>query len=200
MDSESGRGDEVLAFVCGPLCLEVMTIAPHILLPPTLTPVQHLDHDKDLVTWLVHGTRFLTLVQTAAGTRIYDACDDMLYYAAPHALLPSSCPTGHAFLCQTVLDATPAGVCIPRLLVTDLVAPAIECPIQRNAALRTMAPLFPAVCHIQWAGKRAALEAFVASGAVPHRVAGLVALRKPLHLARESPVRIAALDDLELPR
>ncbi len=187
--------------MCGPLCLEVLTVPQAALLPPTCTSTQRLDPEHDLVTWLVEGARFLTLIRTQNGTRIYDAKDDMLYYAAPHTQLLPACPQNHAFLCQTVLDTAPDGAGkIPRLLVTDLVHPPIECPIQRNEALRAMAHCLPPICHIQWAGKRTALEEFVASGAVPHRVAGLVALRAPLQLVRESPARIAALDELELPR
>jgi hypothetical protein len=191
---------EILAFVCGSLCLEVFTVPPPVLLPPTLTSTRRLEQDTDLVTWLVENTRFLTLVQTATGTRVYDPKDDLLYYAAPHASLSAACPVGHAFLCQTVLDTAPDGTSVPRLLVTDLVSPPIPCPIARNEALRSMGPLLPALCHIQWAGKRTALEAFVASGAVPHRVESLLGLRAPLHLVRESGIRIAALDELELPR
>lgn len=185
--------------MCGPVCLEVLTVPQPALLPPTITSVKHIDPDNDLVTWLVEGSRFLTLIKTHNGTRIYDTVADMLYYAAPHTQLLPACPPDHAFLCQTVLDASPDGTLIPRLLVTDLVHPPIECPVQRNAALRAMDHFMPQLCHIQWAGKRTALEDFVASGAVPHRVAGLVALRAPLRLVRESPVRIAALDELEVP-
>jgi len=190
---------EILASVCGALCLEVFTVPSPVLVTPSLASTRRLDQDTDLVTWLVQDTRFLTLVQTATGTRVYDPKEDLLYYAAPHASLSATCPAGHAFLCQTVLDTAPDGTSVPRLLVTDLVSPPIPCPIARNEALRCMGPFLPALCHIQWAGKRAALEAFVASGAVPHQVAGLVALRAPLQLVRESSARIAALDELELP-
>jgi len=192
--------DDALAFACGPLCLEVQTVAAEVLRPPSLLPPpaqQPLDPDRDLFTWLVEGGRFLTLVQTERGTRVYDAAEDFLYYAAPHAQLAPECPPGHAFLCQTVQDAQPDGARTPRLLVTDLVSPRIECPVRRGEALRGMAHLLPPVCHLQWAGNRAALERFVRSGAVPHRVAGLVALRAPLQLVREASTGIGALDALE---
>ena len=195
--------DDALAFACGPLCLEVQTVAPDLLRRPTLLPAppaHPLDPARDLFTWLVEGGRFLILVQTQRGTRVYDAEDDLLYYAAPHAQLAPECPPGHAFLCQTVQDGQPDGTQTPRLLVMDLVAPRIECPARRGEALRGMAHFFPGVCHVQWAGDRAALERFVGSGAVPHRVAGLVALRAPLQLVSETSTGIAALDALDLPR
>lgn len=195
--------DDALAFACGPLCLELQTVDPDLLQPPALLPApsaRPLDPGRDLFTWLVEGGRFLTLVQTPRGTRVYDTEGDLLYHAAPHAQLAPECPPGHAFLCQTVQDAQPDGTLTPRLLVTDLVAPRIECPARRGEALRGMGHFLPPVCHIQWAGNRAALERFVGSGAVPHRVAGLVALRAPFQFVREASTGIAALDALDLPR
>jgi hypothetical protein len=184
-------------FACASLCLELDTMPPDTLSGPRCVS-DRIDPERDLVTWLVEGSRFLVLAQTPRGTRIYDAQDDYLYYAAPYAQLSPACPPGHAFLCQTVQDSGEPPV--PRLLVTDLVAPRIECPHARNAALRALAPLLPSVCHLQWAGKRDALERFVQGGGVPHRVAGIAALRAPLVLAREpSTTGIAALDALALP-
>ena len=182
-------------FACGSLCLELDAVVPAALTGPRYVTVDRIDPDTDLVTWLVEGARFLVLSQTAHGTRIYDARDDYLYYAAPYAELGPACPPGHAFLCQTVQDHGEPPV--PRLLVTDLVAPPIACPHARNAALRALAPALPSVCHLQWAGKRDALQRFVSGGGVPHRVAGIAALREPLVLARESSsTGIAALDAL----
>ena len=59
-----------------------------------------------------------------------------------------------------------------------------------------MAHFLPSVCHIQWSGNRAALQSFVDKGAVPHRVAGLVALRSPLVIVREPATGISALNAL----
>ena len=190
--------DDTLAFACGPMCVEIHTVVPATLKPPVIASVPSLNRETDLVTWLVDGGRFLTLVQTARGTRVYDTEEDYLYYATPHVQLHESCPIGHAFLCQTVQDKQSDGSHTPRLLVTDLVSPRIECPVKRGEALRSMAHWLPSVCHIQWAGNQTALELFVKSGSVPHRVGGLVALRSPLTFARESTTRIAALDALEL--
>ena len=192
--------DDALAFACGSLCLELQTIDQDSLRPPTFVLVPAIHPETDLVTWLVEGGRFLTLIQTAGGTRVYDTADDYLYYATPHTQLNRACPVGHAFLCQSVLDSLPDGSKIPRLLVTDLVSPHIQCPNKRGEALRGMGQLLPPVCHIQWAGNRKALEHFVQGGLVPHRVAGLVALRAPLELAREPATGIAALDALDLCR
>lgn len=190
--------DDALGFVCSSLCLEIQTVDLDILRAPKFIPVPAIDPETDLVTWLVEGGRFLILVQSINGTRVYDTEDDYLYYAMPHTQLSSSCPVGHAFLCQTVQDKQPDGTHTLRLLVTDLVSPRIDCPVRRGEALRGMGPFLPQVCHVQWAGNRKALEQFVASGVVPHRVAGLVALRAPLELARESSTGIAALDALDL--
>jgi hypothetical protein len=188
--------DETLAFACSHLCLEIQTVDQTLLSPVNMTVVQAFDQEKDLVTWLVEGGRFLTLIQTARGTRIYDTHDDFLYYATPHTQLPKTCPVGHAFLCQSVQDKQPDGSFTPRLLVTDLLSPRIDCPVKRGEVLRGMGHFLPPVCHIQWAGNREALERFVKSGVVPHRVAGLVALRSPLSFAREPATKIAALDAL----
>lgn len=190
VDANGGAG---LDLVCAGLCLEVLSVSPDALRAPSFqTDRIHPDKDQ-CVTWLVEGGRFLTLAQTPRGTRVYDAAEDYLYYAAPLAQLDPRCPPGHAFLCQTVLDHDAT---VPRLLVTDLVCPRIDCPRARGEALRSLAHLLPPICHIQWAGHRAALERFIASGGVPHRVAGLVALRTPLTLVREPATGIAALDAL----
>ena len=187
--------DDSIAFACTSMCLEIGSVCAPAMQPPTFLP-DSIHAESDLVTWLVEGGRFLTLIQTARGTRVYDTQDDFLYYAAPHLQLPPGCPAGHAFLCQTVQDRQPDGTLIPRLLVTDLVSPRIECPRQRSEALRGMAHFLPSVCHIQWSGNRAALQSFVDKGAVPHRVAGLVALRSPLVIVREPATGINALNAL----
>lgn len=179
-----------LDLACAGLCLEILTVPQEALAPPTFV-VDTIHPERDLVTWLVEGGRFLVLIQTPQGTRVYDADTDYLHFATPQAQLASHCPQGHAFLCQTVQDGA-----VPRLLVTDLVAPRIDCPRRRGEVLRSLAHALPPVCHLQWAGERAALERFIASGGVPHRVAGLVALRAPLVLAREPVTGIAALDQL----
>ena len=147
------------------------------------------------------SARFYTLVKTPHGTRVYDHADDLLYFAGPNTELAEACPDGHAFLCQTVCDRQPPdGQAIPRLLVLDLVAPAVECPRQRGEALRKLSGVLPHICHVQWAGDKRALEKFLPS--VPHDVEALVALRAPLQLVREPPStpRIAALDALDLVR
>jgi hypothetical protein len=150
------------------------------------------------VTWLARGARFYTLIQTPHGTRVYDHADDLLYYAGPGAQLAPECPPGHAFLCQTVCDRQASGPPVPRLLAMDLVLPAIECPRQRNEALRRLAHVLPPACHVQWAGDRRALDGFLPT--VPHDVECPVALRAPLQLVREPRVGISALDALDLPR
>ena len=180
-----------ISLACASLCLEVQTIHTDALQGPSILR-DAIHPENDLVTWLVEGGRFLILIQTARGTRVYDAQDDYLYYATPHAQLAPACPPGHAFLCQTVQDSPS----VARLLVTDLVSPRIECPSRRGEALRGLAHVLPPLCHIQWAGKRTALERFISEGGVPHRVGGLVALRGPLSLVREPATGITALDAL----
>ena len=194
--------DDAIAFACGSLCLQVHSVLPHAMkgVSVSVGPVQ----PGDIVTWLAKGGRFLTLVQTPRGTRVYDHADDLLYYANPNTELPArDFPDGHALLCQTVCDRQPdgGGPLIPRLLVMDLiVSPAIECPRQRGEALRKLASHLPHTCHLQWAGDRQALQAFLPN--VPHDVETLVALRAPLQLVRESSSSsssgggIAALDAL----
>ena len=188
--------DDALALACGPLCLQVHPVLPAAMRDASIALGQI--QPSDLVTWLVKGTRLYTLVQTSQGTRVYDHADDMLYFASPDAELDRACPEGYAFLCQTVCDRQPDGPPIPRLLVTDLVAPAIESPRDRNEALRKLAHVLPHICHVQWAGERQALEKFLPS--VPHDVEAIVALRAPLQLVRESSGGISALSALDLPR
>jgi hypothetical protein len=166
--------------------------------PVTITSVPLIHPDTDLVTWLVKGTRFLTLFKTQQGTRVYDHADDLLYYANPNSELHMDCPEGHAFLCQSVCDRCEDGGETPRLLVTDLVCPRVDCPRMRGDTLRRLAPLLPHICHVQWAGDKPVLERFIQSGSVPHDVETLVALRGPLQLVRESATRIAALEALGL--
>jgi hypothetical protein len=187
--------DESIAFACGSICLEISPIRAATLQPPVFIS-DAIRAETDLVTWLVEGGRFLTLIQTQRGTRVYDPQDDFLYYAVPHTQLGPDCPVGHSFLCQTVLDRQGDGAFVPRLLVMDLVSPPIACPKQRGEALRALGPCLAPACHIQWSGRRAALERFVQGGGVPHRVGALVALRAPLVLARESGTGISALDGL----
>ena len=188
--------DDALALACGPLCLQVHPVLPAAMRGASIAlgPIQA----ADLVTWLAKGARLYTLVRTQHGTRVYDHADDLLYYASPDAELDQRCPEGHAFLCQTVCDRQPSGQPVPRLLVLDLVSPAIECPRERNEALRRLGPLLPHICHVQWAGERQALERFLPT--VPHDVEAVVALRAPLQLVREASSGIAALDALDLPR
>lgn len=188
--------DDALALACGPLCLQIQPVLPAAMRGATIAVGQL--HATDLVTWLAKGARLYTLVQTGEGTRVYDHADDMLYFASPDAELGRACPEGHAFLCQTVCDRQPSGPPIPRLLVLDLVAPAIESPQDRNEALRKLAHVLPHVCHVQWAGERQALEKFLP--AVPHDVEAIVALRAPLQLVRESSGGISALSALDLMR
>ena len=177
--------DEVLAFACGSICIQIHSMMPHVMQPVSLVSGT-INQDTDLVTWLARYTRFLTLVKTTTGTRVYDHADDMLYYANPNTELLPACPDGHAFLCQTVCDAMPDGSSIPRLLVMDLIHPLIDCPRQRGSTLRALSPVLPHVCHVQWSGDKVALERFVARG-MPHEVETLVALRHPLQLVRDRP-------------
>lgn len=192
--------DEAIAFVCGPLCLQI-----HPVLPLAMQPVKvqngSIEYSTDVVTWLAKGARFYTLIRTNAGTRVYDHEEDTLYYANPNTELHRECPDGYAFLCQTVCDRQSANddddTCVvPRLLVMDLVCPRMDNPRERGDTLRRMAPLLPHVCHVQWAGERTALEQFVSSGSVPHDVETIVALRGPLQLSREPATGIAALNAL----
>jgi hypothetical protein len=74
----------------------------------------------------------------------------------------------------------------------------MECPRKRGDILRRLAPLFPHLCHVQWAGDKPVLEKFIREGSVPHDVDILVALRSPLQLVREPATRIAALESLEI--
>ncbi len=188
--------DDALALACGPLCLQIHPVLPAAMRGASIAVGQI--QPTDLVTWLAKGARFYTLVQTQGGTRVYDHADDLLYFASPNAELDRACPEGHAFLCQTVCDRQPSGPPIPRLLVVDLVSPAIESPRERNEALRKLAALLPHICHVQWAGERQALEKFLPS--VPHDVETILALRAPLQLIREASSGISALDALDLPR
>ena len=191
--------DDALALACGALCLQVHTVPPAAMQGVSVSALEPI-RDDDVVTWLARGARFLTLVKAARGTRVYDHADDLLYYAGPDAELGPDCPEGHAFLCQAVRDAQPDGPAIPRLLVTDLVHPAIPCPRQRGEALRRLGTCLPHIASLQWAGSRAALQPFIDAGSVPHPVETLIALRAPLQLVRASGSGIAALDALDLPR
>lgn len=188
--------DDAVALACGPLCLQIDGVLAQAMQPVRVESGEPCTPSgrPPLMTWLARGARFFTLIQTHRGTRVYDHGDDLLYFAGPDAHLSPACPEGHAFLCQAVCDRSPSGP-VPRLLVTDLVAPAIACPHQRNEALRRVGPsALPDICHIQWAGERQALQAFVDAGGVPHDVEALVALGEPLRLLRATGSGIAALD------
>lgn len=191
--------DEVIALVCGPLCLQIHPSLPHAMKPVTISTTPPIQPDVDLVTWIAKDARFLTLFKTQQGTRVYDHADDLLYYANANSELHKDCPEGHGFLCQTVCDRQQDGTTTQRLLVTDLVCPRVDCPRMRGDTLRRMAPLLPHLCHVQWAGDKPVLERFVRSGSIPHEVETLVALRAPLQLVREPVTRISALEALELP-
>lgn len=184
--------DDALAFACGSLCLQVHSVLPLAMQPLSIRhgPVME---GSDLFTWLAKGARYLTVIKTGAGTRVYDHADDMLYYANPNTELLRECPDGHAFLCQTVCDRWEDGTLTPRLLVMDMVCPRIECPRARGDTLRRLGHVFPPAYHVQWAGEKAALEGFVGSGVVPHDVEGVVALREPLQVIRECSHPIEAL-------
>ena len=188
--------DDAIALACGSLCLQVHSVLP-LAMQPVCVQRGSIHHSTDLVTWLAKGSRFFTLIKTVVGTRVYDHVDDMLYYANPNTDLHKDCPEGHAFLCQTVCDRHADGSHTPRLLVMDLVCPKIECPRQRGDTLRRLAHVFPAACHVQWAGDMQALRAFVSSGVVPHEVEALVALRSPLQIVREPSNGITALELLK---
>ena len=186
--------DDALAFACGTLCLQVDSVLAYATRGVSVSMTEPVQPD-DVVTWLARGARFLTLIQTALGTRVYDHADDLLYYAGPHVQLPPECPLNHAILCQAVWD-TVEGQRIPRLLATDLVTPAISCPRLRGETLRRLAPCLPAAVHPQWSGNRDALQAFLDRQSLPHEVECLVALREPLRLVRGPVSGIAALDAL----
>ena len=190
--------DDVIALVCGPLCLQIHPGLPLAMKPVTITTASPIIlQDSDLVTWIACGARFLTLFKTQQGTRVYDHADDLLYYANPNSELHKDCPEGHAFLCQTVQDRQSDGLTLtPRLLVMDLVCPLIDCPRKRGDTLRRLSPLFPHICHVQWAGDKPVLERFIREGSIPHEVETLVALRVPLQLVRDPVSRIAALESL----
>jgi hypothetical protein len=184
--------DDVLAFACGSLCIQIDGVLSAATQGVSVSMTEPIQPD-DVVTWLAKGARFLTLIQTNQGTRVYDHADDLLYYAGPQVQLPKKeCPESHAFLCQAVWDHKR----VPRLLLTDLVLPAISCPRARGDILRRLAPSLPPAIVLQWAGDKTALQAFIDSGSVPHEVESLVALRRPLQLARGSSSGIAALDAL----
>jgi hypothetical protein len=191
--------DDALALACGAICLQIHSVLPLAMKSVSVSAVEPILPD-DVVTWLAKNARFFTLVKAGRGTRVYDHADDLLYYASPHAELHPDCPEGHAFLCQAVCDRQPDGSSVPRLLVTDLVVPQIQCPKQRGEALRRLGHVLPPICSVQWAGSRSALQPFIAAGSVPHPVETLIALRAPLQLVRESGSGIAALDALDLPR
>ncbi len=187
--------NDAIAFACGSLCLQVHSVLPHAMLPLVVQSAP-IHPSTDVVTWLAKGARILTLIKTSSGTRVYDHADDMLYYANPNTELPKECPDDHAFLCQTVCDTMPDGTQTPRLLVMDLVHPCVQCPRQRGDILRRLTPVFPHVCHVQWAGDKTALERFVAQG-MPHEVEAVIALRAPLQAVREGGTKIAALELLK---
>ena len=187
--------DDALAFACGSLCLQVQSVLPHAM-QPLVVQSGSIHPSTDVVTWLAKDARLFTLIKTSSGTRVYDHTDDMLYYANPNTELPKECPDDHAFLCQTVCDSMPDGTKTPRLLVMDLVHPSIPCPRQRGDTLRRLTPVFPHVCHVQWAGDKSALERFIGNG-MPHEVEALIALRAPLQVMREPATGIAALELLK---
>jgi len=187
--------DDALAFACGSLCLQVDHVLPDATRGASISMTEPIQ-PEDVVTWLAKGARFLTLIQTSHGTRVYDHADDLLYYAGPHVQLPTQCPADHSFLCQAVWDKSPQQERIPRLLVTDLVTPSIPCPRRRGETLRRLAPCLPSACHCQWSGEKAALQAFLDRETMPHDVECLVALREPLQLVRGPSSGIAALDAL----
>jgi len=185
--------DDAIALACGPLCLQI-----HSCLPEAMTRTKVVYERAEgaaLSTWLVKGARFLTLIQSQAGTRVYDQEDDLLYYANPGTQLPPECPAGHAFLAQTVEDRQDGAV-VPRLLILDLLLPAEEDPRRRAEILRGLAHVFPPSCHVQWSGERAALEQFLSRG-MPHEVECIVAMGGRGRLLRDPPAHgIRALQGL----
>lgn len=187
--------DDALAFACGTLCLQIDNVLPDATRGVSISMTDPMQPD-DVVTWLAKGARFLTLIQTGHGTRVYDHADDLLYYAGPHTQLPPECPPNYSILCQGVWD-TVEGQRIPRLLATDLVTPTIPCPRLRGETLRRIAPCLPCAVHPQWSGNRDALQAFLDRETMPHEVECLVALREPLRLVRGPTSGIAALDALK---
>lgn len=178
------QSEDVLAFLCRGLCVEVgpsysAALTPTVIEEGPLPP-------GCPATWLAKGCRLVTLIQTERGTRVYDQKEDFLYYASEAAQLGKDCPPGHAFLGQTVCDTDKTtGQSVPRVLIMDLVCPRIEDPGERGAQLRKLQHCFPPACHVQWAGERESLRRFLVKGGIPHEVECVVALRQHGRLIRE---------------
>ncbi len=177
--------DDALALVAGSYCLHVDDFMAKVTQSVRVSSGPLLP--GDLTTWLVKGGHFFTLIKAGGKTLVYCHANELLYYASPHVELGPSCPDAHAFLVQTVEDREASGALVPRVLVTDMVHPCAGPPQARGEALRALSGAFSHVCHLQWAGDRACLQRFVASGAIPHEVGGLVALRAPLELVLDAP-------------
>jgi hypothetical protein len=190
---------DALALVSANMCLQVQLIVPTAMKKAKVVagPVEDTDH----ATWLAKDSWRFTLIKTAHGTFVYCHSHDYLYYAHPNVMLGPECPAGHAFLVQ-VLEDTKDGVVVPRVLVMDLVCPAVQNAEKRGEIMRGLAHVFPPLCHLQWAGNKAALQKFIDKG-LPHQVDSIVALKSvPLHIVREcslaggGPSVLEILDDL----
>lgn len=190
------KPEDVLAHACRGHCIEIGGwYMPSALRPATIDegPIP----GSAVTTWLVKGTRLLTVIKAEKGTRIYDHRSDFLYYASEHAELSALCPAGHAFLAQAVCDRDPSTQReTPRLLIMDLLQPAVEGPAERGTALRRLSHVFPPLYHVQWSGERESLETFLRRD-MPHEVECVVGLGAAGRLLREPTKGIAALRALQ---
>ena len=181
---------DALSLFTGSYCLQIHSVRAD----PVRTEVEPRLRDDDMATWLVEGSHFFTILSTYHGTRIYDHATDCLHFASPETELRPGCPPDHAFLAQTVQDEGSE----PRLLVFDLVYPINEDPRGRNEVLRSLQSFFPPACSLQWSGKASALRQFIEKEKLPHRVKGLVGLRRPLELVLEGKPMILSDEVLKM--
>lgn len=172
---------DALSLVCGEACLQISSAVAQATQPVRMAPGKV--KDQSLTTWLVRDTHMFTLIKAGDVTLVYSHGNSMLFFAKPEFMLHRNVPDGHAFLSQLAEDKEAAGI-VPRLLVMDLVTPCIDDPRARHQIVRNMSPLFPPTCVLQWAGQVDALRSFLKSG-LPHEVAGIVTLGKPLQLTKE---------------
>lgn len=171
---------EALAFVCGEHFLQINPLFSQVFQKIDIQKSNCCD-DLACASWLAKDSHWFTIMKWNDNTLVYCHCNQMAYYASPNIQLPSNFPDNHAFLAQTTLDNGQ----FPRLLIFDLVLPVFPDPMQRGSILRTLSPLFPATCHVQWSGHLEALKKFVNGGNLPHLVDGLVGYtNNPLEIKR----------------
>ena len=179
---------DALVLTCGALCLQVHQVLQTC--TKQLTIKTETRREGGHYTWLVKDTHWFTLIKQGKLTLVYAHANNTLYYATPNVQLAESCPDGHSFLCQVCSDRGADGLETPRLLVTDLVTPEIPDPLARGTVLRSLAHVFPPVCHVQWAGERECLVQFMPK--IPHETDGIVLLGgDALSLVLEAQARIS---------